>query len=182
MHFNSGTQSRSAWTEQVGYGICSISEHSQWSRLVLPKCQQEACHRVVPCNCASGACKGVCLMQMANVGTRVSSTIFARFATQEDEYLRAAVRKYGDRAWAAVAQEVPGRSSKSCSDRCDMAHFTQWSVASAVGGRSGSWHAWAGRGTSMGAEPTTQPSLWALGRHGQGIANCTRHTSVQLDL
>jgi hypothetical protein len=32
--------------------------------------------------------------------------------------LRAAVRKFGDRAWATVAVEVPGRSSKSCSDRC----------------------------------------------------------------
>jgi hypothetical protein len=31
--------------------------------------------------------------------------------------LRAAVAKYGDRAWATVAIEVPGRSSKSCSDR-----------------------------------------------------------------
>jgi hypothetical protein len=31
--------------------------------------------------------------------------------------LRAAVARYGDKAWAAVAHEVPGRSSKSCSDR-----------------------------------------------------------------
>ena len=31
--------------------------------------------------------------------------------------LRAAVKKYGDRAWATVANDVPGRSSKSCSDR-----------------------------------------------------------------
>lgn len=37
--------------------------------------------------------------------------------TQEDDLLRAAVKKYGDRAWATVAGEVPGRSSKSCSDR-----------------------------------------------------------------
>lgn len=38
---------------------------------------------------------------------------------QEDDLLRAAVKKYGDRAWATVANDVPGRSSKSCSDRCE---------------------------------------------------------------
>lgn len=37
---------------------------------------------------------------------------------QEDEMLRQAVAKFGDRAWATVANDVPGRSSKSCSDRC----------------------------------------------------------------
>jgi hypothetical protein len=36
---------------------------------------------------------------------------------QEDEMLRQAVAKFGDRAWATVANDVPGRSSKSCSDR-----------------------------------------------------------------
>lgn len=36
---------------------------------------------------------------------------------QEDELLRQAVAKFGDRAWATVANDVPGRSSKSCSDR-----------------------------------------------------------------
>lgn len=40
-----------------------------------------------------------------------------RFLTQEDELLRQAVAKFGDRAWATVANDVPGRSSKSCSDR-----------------------------------------------------------------
>lgn len=38
--------------------------------------------------------------------------------TQEDELLRIAVHKYGDRAWALVSSQVPNRSSKSCSDRC----------------------------------------------------------------
>jgi hypothetical protein len=36
---------------------------------------------------------------------------------QEDDLLRNAVDVYGERSWANVAQLVPGRSSKSCSDR-----------------------------------------------------------------
>ncbi|WIA37732.1 hypothetical protein OEZ86_014612 [Tetradesmus obliquus] len=62
---------------------------------------------------------------------------------QEDELLRQAVAKFGDRAWATVANDVPGRSSKSCSDRWrnflspDIEHprkspFTEWEVAVVV--------------------------------------------------
>ncbi|KAI8475195.1 MAG: hypothetical protein J3K34DRAFT_517630 [Monoraphidium minutum] len=62
---------------------------------------------------------------------------------QEDDLLRAAVKKYGDRAWAMVAHDVPGRSSKSCSDRWrnflspDIEHprkspFSEWEVAVVV--------------------------------------------------
>ncbi|GBF95991.1 hypothetical protein Rsub_08806 [Raphidocelis subcapitata] len=62
---------------------------------------------------------------------------------QEDDLLRAAVAKYGDRAWATVATDVPGRSSKSCSDRWrnflspDIEHprkspFSEWEVAVVV--------------------------------------------------
>eukprot|EP00775_Hariotina_reticulata_P003150 gene3150-3427_t len=62
---------------------------------------------------------------------------------QEDELLRHAVTRFGDRAWATVANDVPGRSSKSCSDRWrnflspDIEHprkspFTEWEVAVVV--------------------------------------------------
>ncbi|KAF8058410.1 hypothetical protein HT031_005534 [Scenedesmus sp. PABB004] len=62
---------------------------------------------------------------------------------QEDELLRQAVAKFGDRAWATVANDVPGRSSKSCSDRWrnflspEIEHprkspFTEWEVAVVV--------------------------------------------------
>ncbi|GBF95474.1 hypothetical protein Rsub_07824 [Raphidocelis subcapitata] len=65
------------------------------------------------------------------------------WSEQEDDLLRAAVKKYGDRAWATVANEVPGRSSKSCSDRWrnflspDIEHprkspFSEWEVAVVV--------------------------------------------------
>ncbi|KAF6261514.1 hypothetical protein COO60DRAFT_776758 [Scenedesmus sp. NREL 46B-D3] len=63
---------------------------------------------------------------------------------QEDEMLRRAVAKFGDRAWATVANEVPGRSSKSCSDRWrnflspDIEHprkspFTEWECSGGPG-------------------------------------------------
>ncbi|KAI8466332.1 MAG: hypothetical protein J3K34DRAFT_485028 [Monoraphidium minutum] len=62
---------------------------------------------------------------------------------QEDDLLRVAVKKYGDRAWATVANDVAGRSSKSCSDRWrnflspDIEHprkspFSEWEVAVVV--------------------------------------------------
>lgn len=37
---------------------------------------------------------------------------------QEDAMLRAAVARFGERDWASVSTGVPGRSAKSCSDRC----------------------------------------------------------------
>lgn len=39
------------------------------------------------------------------------------WTTEEDELLKAAVAKYGERAWSRIADELPGRIGKQCRDR-----------------------------------------------------------------
>jgi hypothetical protein len=38
--------------------------------------------------------------------------------TQEDETLRKRIKSYGLNNWGMVADGLPGRSGKSCSERC----------------------------------------------------------------
>lgn len=122
MHFNS-SQSRSAWTEQVSlsrrslqvqfcfYTSATQSERQKCSRRLLPSSYLHH-HRFSERESFASQrhCHAVCI--------RASITFCTLLTLQEDDLLRNAVGVYGERSWANVAQLVPGRSSKSCSDRC----------------------------------------------------------------
>ena len=100
---------RSAWTEQVR------------GALIRPFCERRRkCGKPggSPWQCDTGSPAEA--LGSLGVAFRTETFQFTS-STQEDDMLRIAVARYGDRAWATVATEVHGRSSKSCSDRCASA-------------------------------------------------------------
>ena len=114
---------RAAWTTQVRGGGCSSAhgqaKHRTHGGVGTWHVSVEPCHTGL---LASRQARAAVLRQLQHVGCDTPPLLWV---PQEDQQLRQAVARYGERDWTRVAMAVFGRSAKSCSDRWGCA---LWSV------------------------------------------------------